>query len=108
MNRIVTAIIAATLGLGTALTSVEPAGAMPLARPSISEKSPIEQVRHRRHYHRDYPYYYDRRDWRRERAWRHDRRDWRRSYYRHHRWHRGYGWRDDYYRGNGIYFQFRL
>ncbi|MEZ2130156.1 MULTISPECIES: hypothetical protein [unclassified Sinorhizobium] len=108
MNRIVTATIAATLGLGAALTSVEPVSAMPLARPSISEASPIEQVRHRRHYYRDYPYYYeDDWDWRRERAWRHDRRDWRRSYYRRH-WHRGYDWRRDYYRGNGIYLEFRL
>lgn len=106
MSRIVTAIVAATLGLGAALTSVEPAGAMPLARPSISETSPIEQVRDRRHYYRDYPYYYDEdRDWRRGRHWRHDRRDWRRSYYRRHHY-----WRDDYYRHrrNGVYLEFRL
>jgi hypothetical protein len=91
MNKLLSSLLAAVLGMAFAL----PLNAAPLSmpKPEQVQQSAVEQVKHRRHWRRNYSHWRGGRHWNRRHAWRDCRYD--RCYPRRH-YGRHYGYREYY------------
>jgi hypothetical protein len=95
MNKLLSSLLATVLGMAFAL----PLNAAPLSmpKPEQVQQSAVEQVKHRRHWRRNYGHWRGGRHWNRRHAWRDCRYD--RCYPRRHygRYYgRHYGYREYY------------